>query len=89
MGPGAAALTAPHGSGRTLGELDPNDPANLEIRSGSIDEVELYRVDGGGHTWPGSAMSATSASVTGKTTMHIDATQLMWDFFAAILLNNS
>jgi polyhydroxybutyrate depolymerase len=38
LGPGAAALTAPDGSGRTLGELDPNDPVNQAIMPGSIDE---------------------------------------------------
>jgi polyhydroxybutyrate depolymerase len=45
--------------------------------------VELYVVAGGGHAWPGSAASAKLASVTGPTTMSIDATKLMWQFFVA------
>jgi polyhydroxybutyrate depolymerase len=45
--------------------------------------TELYRVEAGGHTWPGSPTSAALASVTGRTTMSIDATALMWEFFQA------
>jgi polyhydroxybutyrate depolymerase len=47
------------------------------------DEVQLYRVEGGGHAWPGSAFSVQIASVVGKTTLSIDATKLIWDFFVA------
>jgi polyhydroxybutyrate depolymerase len=43
--------------------------------------VELYRVVGGGHTWPGSPAVRTSR--LGSTTASIDATSLMLDFFAA------
>jgi polyhydroxybutyrate depolymerase len=46
-------------------------------------EVELYRVTGGGHAWPGSALSQAVASVVGPTTMAISADQIMWSFFAA------
>jgi polyhydroxybutyrate depolymerase len=45
------------------------------------DEVLLYRVDGGGHSWPGSAFSKTIESIVGPTTDSIDATELMWEFF--------
>lgn len=41
--------------------------------------VEHYQVSGGGHTWPG----AVRTSGPGKTTRTINATQLIWDFFAA------
>lgn len=44
--------------------------------------VELYRVDGGGHAWPGSAFSQSIEKVVGPTTMEIDANALMWAFFA-------
>ncbi len=47
------------------------------------DEVELYRVTGGGHAWPGSAVSKEIASAVGYTTMAISADQIMWDFFVA------
>ncbi|MCU1368520.1 MAG: poly(3-hydroxybutyrate) depolymerase, partial [Ilumatobacteraceae bacterium] len=46
-------------------------------------EVQLYRVEGGGHAWPGSAFSVQIESVVGKTTLSIDATKLIWEFFAA------
>jgi polyhydroxybutyrate depolymerase len=45
--------------------------------------VELYRVTGGGHAWPGSAITQSLAKVVGFTTMAISADQIMWDFFAA------
>jgi polyhydroxybutyrate depolymerase len=43
-------------------------------------DVELYVVDGGGHTWPGAAVDAPSL---GATTREINATDLLWEFFAA------
>jgi polyhydroxybutyrate depolymerase len=46
-------------------------------------EVELYRVQGGGHSWPGSAFSKQIQSVVGPTTNSISANQIMWDFFRA------
>lgn len=46
-------------------------------------EVELYRVDGGGHSWPGSDFSAQVASIVGATTFSIDADEVMWAFFQA------
>ncbi|MCU1364867.1 MAG: poly(3-hydroxybutyrate) depolymerase, partial [Ilumatobacteraceae bacterium] len=46
-------------------------------------EVQLYRVEGGGHAWPGSAFSVQIESVVGKTTLSIDATKLIWEFFTA------
>lgn len=46
-------------------------------------EVDLYRVADGGHAWPGSAGSVAIEAVTGHTTMNVDATARIWDFFAA------
>ena len=43
--------------------------------------VSLYRVEGGGHAWPGSRGSAAIAGAVGRTTFTIDADALMWDFF--------
>ena len=43
--------------------------------------VELYRVEGGGHSWPGSEFSKAIANVVGPTTTTIDADALMWAFF--------
>jgi polyhydroxybutyrate depolymerase len=41
--------------------------------------VELYAVDGGGHTWPGSF----NVPSLGYTTHQISATDLIWAFFSA------
>jgi polyhydroxybutyrate depolymerase len=46
-------------------------------------QVELYRVTGGGHAWPGSPVSREIAPVVGFTTMAISADKIMWAFFAA------
>jgi polyhydroxybutyrate depolymerase len=44
-------------------------------------EVVLYRVNGGGHTWP-SGLQYLPASIVGKTTRDISADDLMWEFFS-------
>jgi polyhydroxybutyrate depolymerase len=46
-------------------------------------DVLLYRVRGGGHTWPGSEATEAFGQVTGPTNQNLDATQLIWDFFAS------
>jgi polyhydroxybutyrate depolymerase len=43
--------------------------------------VQLYRIEGGGHTWPGGLVLPVSR--LGRTTASIDATKLMLDFFDA------
>jgi polyhydroxybutyrate depolymerase len=44
--------------------------------------VQLYAVDGGGHTWPGSF----DVPSLGYTTQQIDATDLIWAFFTQYTL---
>jgi polyhydroxybutyrate depolymerase len=44
-------------------------------------EAELYRIEGGGHSWPGSALMVNVESVVGRTTMSISANEIMWEFF--------
>ncbi len=46
----------------------PNDPQ----------AVVLYKIFGGGHTWPG---QPSHERVLGRTTLDISANDLMWDFF--------
>lgn len=43
-------------------------------------DVELYRVAGGGHTWPGTSVDQSG---NGMVTHEIDASRILWDFFAA------
>ena len=115
LGPAAAKLPAPDGSGKTLGDLGArNRPKGLSVPdvlhawarrnkcTGQVSEkqvasdvtelsyacprgaeVELYRVTGGGHSWPGSAFSKQIASVVGPTTDSISADEVMWAFFQA------
>ncbi len=42
--------------------------------------VQLFVVDGGGHTWPGSAVEVTAL---GATTQEVSATDQIWSFLAA------
>jgi len=46
--------------------------------SGCDDPVVLYRIVGGGHSWPG----AIAVERLGHTTDQIDATATMWEFFS-------
>jgi len=43
-------------------------------------DVELYTVEGGGHSWPGS-LKYRAAPGIGTTTLTVDANEVMWDFF--------
>jgi polyhydroxybutyrate depolymerase len=40
--------------------------------------VVLYVIEGGGHTWPG---RTPRFAFLGKSTSHISANDLMWEFF--------
>jgi len=44
-------------------------------------EVELWVINGGGHTWPGGKFWILGESFSGKITQDISANDLMWAFF--------
>jgi len=44
-------------------------------------EVRGYVVNGGGHTWPG-GMQYLPASIIGKTSKNMDASEVIWEFFS-------
>ncbi len=46
-------------------------------------DVVLYRIEDGGHTWPGSPTAESRPARAGITNMDIDASQLIWEFFKA------
>lgn len=48
----------------------------------SATEVVFYKVEGGGHTWPGSRWALPSL-LFGKTTRTFNATRVIWEFFAS------
>ncbi len=45
--------------------------------------VELYRIKGGGHAWPGSPFTRSIANLVGFTTFAISADDVIWAFFEA------
>jgi polyhydroxybutyrate depolymerase len=53
------------------------------------DNVELYKITGGGHAWPGSVLSKSITSVIGKVTFAISANKIIWAFFKAHPLSRS
>ena len=59
----------------------PPDVTRLSFSCPAGAEVVLYRVDGGGHSWPNSEFTKSIASIVGPTTSTIDATDLAWQFF--------
>ena len=58
-----------------------------DCTDGSV--VELYVVDGAGHTWPASAFAAASAPILGPATDEMDASRAIWSFFAEHRLDAS
>jgi polyhydroxybutyrate depolymerase len=46
-------------------------------------EVDLYTVEGGGHTWPG-GWQYLPELVIGKTSKDIDASETIWAFFKSL-----
>jgi len=60
------------------------DGVTLETWTGCEDDVavELYVIDGGEHTWPGSTGMGEYTALLGPVSDQIDATDLIWDFFA-------
>ena len=44
-------------------------------------EAELYVVEGGGHTWPGSDFDDSIVDIVGYVTHSISANEIMWAFF--------
>ena len=47
--------------------------------------VMFWRIDGGGHTWPGVG-GPTGADGFGRTNMDINAGEMIWEFFAPLSL---
>lgn len=74
----------PDGVETALPDRDPNDGARverIEFRHRSGADVVLVRVQGGGHTWPG-GLQYLPPRMIGRTSRDVDASELIWDFFA-------
>ena len=50
-------------------------------------EVTFYRINGGGHTWPGVPTNSRPVSFFEDTNNDINAGQEIWDFFKKFELN--
>ena len=65
-------------------DRDKTDPCTVDtyLWSGGSGktEVMLYKLNGGGHTWPGSIQYAARVAI-GDVCKDIDATEVIWDFF--------
>lgn len=65
-----------------------NEGSNVEQSlwspCGENTEIQLLKVNNGGHTWPGAPFSGI-----GNTNRDIDASQVIWDFFERFSLNIS
>ena len=46
-------------------------------------DVTLYRIENGGHSWPGSPFADRFPERLGVTNIDIDASRLIWEFFEA------
>jgi polyhydroxybutyrate depolymerase len=42
--------------------------------------VVLYRIEGGGHAWPG-GQQYLPEKIIGKTSQNLDASAVIWEFF--------
>ncbi len=53
----------------------------LEFYGGCAEgaDVQLYVIEGGGHTWPG---ASRNVAMLGSTTQSISATEIAWRFFS-------
>lgn len=66
-----------------LPDVDPQDGTRVTELKYACDpsaEVLLYRVQGGGHTWPG-GKGILGRRFVGPTSRDIEASRLIWDFF--------
>jgi polyhydroxybutyrate depolymerase len=60
-----------------------SDVTRLRYECPAGADVDFYRIEGGGHTWPGSEFARRLEAVIGPTTTSISANEIMWEFFLA------
>ena len=51
--------------------------------------VMFWRIDGGGHTWPGVGGPTEADSPFGRTNMDINAGEVIWEFFSGLSLTEA
>ncbi|MHC4427100.1 MAG: extracellular catalytic domain type 1 short-chain-length polyhydroxyalkanoate depolymerase [Planctomycetota bacterium] len=67
-----------------LEDRDPGDRTRVTVEryGGGDAPVVLYRVEGGGHTWPG-GREPSLGILTGRMSRDLTASDVIWEFFAA------
>ncbi len=75
FGPAKEVVSETVGLRRWYGRTDKNEAV-------SRSDLAFYRIDGGGHTWPGARLPLP-ALLFGRTERDFDATAAIWQFFAA------
>ena len=68
--------------GPRIETLPPDTTVRRWRGTSSASDVVFYRVDGGGHTWPGNRQPLPRP-LFGRTSRAFDATKVIWDFLAA------
>ena len=72
--------------GEDVADTDPQDNCRAKkfVYAAGKDgtEVVLYRIEGGGHTWPGAA-EPLLAAIVGNVCRDISGTEVIWEFFKA------
>jgi len=53
----------------------------LNTRAANGSCIMLYRINGGGHTWPGSEVPLPYIPFLGRQTRDLNASELIWEFF--------
>jgi polyhydroxybutyrate depolymerase len=78
---------SPEPTVRPLPDLDKNDGTTVQVityaNCQGTSALRFIRIDGGGHTWPGSEYppSGVAARLMGNTSRDINASEAIWDFF--------
>jgi polyhydroxybutyrate depolymerase len=75
----AAMLAERNGCSETPQTIPAQGAVRGSEYTGCAADVIFYTIEGGGHTWPGG--NPIPVWIAGKTSMDIDATRTLWDFF--------
>jgi len=69
----------------SLLKVDSGDPTSVTLQTACNGAVRLYTIEGGGHTWPGGAVSLhLPEAAVGKVSHQIDASEIILSFFSSL-----
>lgn len=72
-------LAGRNGCSETVSKEAVSSDVSALLYQDCTEDVVFYTIQGGGHTWPGG--EGLPYWLTGYTSMQIDATRMLWDFF--------